>query len=144
MYFLKPISDEIRLSQLIFNRHNKTMKLILGSIFACIAAILQAAGGYSPGMGYFLSPLATGRSRTVDNIELDFDFSEVDISKTFTLIHILFLESDHSEENSSSNPDSKDKMPPYLQIFLPLFMVRFTALSVTASFRAPLRDGPFF
>lgn len=66
-----------------------------------------------------------GRSRTVDKVELDFDFSEVNLSKTFTLIHILYLESDHSEENSSSNPDSKDKMPPYLQIFLPLFMVRF-------------------
>ncbi len=35
------------------------MKLILGSIFACIAAILQAAGGFIPGMGYIISPLAT-------------------------------------------------------------------------------------
>ena len=60
MYFLKPISDEVRLSQLLFNKHNKTMKLILCSIFACIAAILQAAGGFLPGVGYFLSPLATG------------------------------------------------------------------------------------
>ncbi|MBM7572569.1 hypothetical protein [Aquibacillus albus] len=69
-----------------------------------------------------------GRSRAVDKIELDFDFSEVNLSKTFTLIHILFLESEHLEENSSLNPDSKDKMPPYLQIFLPLFMVRFTVV----------------
>ncbi|MBM7572555.1 vacuolar-type H+-ATPase subunit I/STV1 [Aquibacillus albus] len=38
-----------------------------------------------------------GRSRTVDKIELDFDFSEVNLSNTFTLIHILFLKSDHSE-----------------------------------------------
>ncbi|HZG73772.1 MAG TPA: hypothetical protein VEY51_19700 [Chondromyces sp.] len=59
MYFFKPISDEVRLSQLIFNKHKKTMKLILGSIFACIAAILQAAGGFLPGIGYLLSPLAT-------------------------------------------------------------------------------------
>lgn len=44
MYFFKPISDEVRLSQIIFNKHKKTMKLILVSIFACIAAILQAAG----------------------------------------------------------------------------------------------------
>ncbi|MGZ9819729.1 hypothetical protein ACXM0N_28105 [Peribacillus simplex] len=58
MYFFKPISDEVRLSQIIFNKHKKTMKLILGSIFACIAAILQAAG-FLPGIGYFLSPLAT-------------------------------------------------------------------------------------
>ncbi|MFC0562493.1 hypothetical protein [Halalkalibacter alkalisediminis] len=59
MYFFKPISDEVRLSQIIFNKHKKTMKLILGSIFACIATILQAAGGFIPGMGYFISPLAT-------------------------------------------------------------------------------------
>ncbi|WP_350301575.1 hypothetical protein [Peribacillus frigoritolerans] len=59
MYFFKPISDEVRLFQIIFNKHNKTMKLILGSIFACIAAILQAAAGFLPGIGYFISPLAT-------------------------------------------------------------------------------------
>ncbi len=34
------------------------MKLILVSIFSCIAAILQAAG-VLPGIGYFISPLAT-------------------------------------------------------------------------------------
>ncbi|MGE7760154.1 hypothetical protein [Peribacillus sp. NPDC097895] len=59
MYFFNPISDEVRLSQIIFNKHKKTMKLILGSIFACIAAILQSAAGFLPGIGYFLSPLAT-------------------------------------------------------------------------------------
>ncbi|WHY56033.1 hypothetical protein [Peribacillus simplex] len=58
MYFLKPISDEARLSQLIFNKHKKTMKLIQVSIFSCIAAILQSAG-VLPGVGYFISPLAT-------------------------------------------------------------------------------------
>lgn len=59
MYFFKPISDEVRLSQIIINKHKKTMKLILVSILACIAAILQAAGGFLPGIGYLLSPLAT-------------------------------------------------------------------------------------
>lgn len=59
MYFFKPISDEIRLSQIIFNKQNKTIKLILGSVFACMATILQAAGGFLPGIGYFLSPIAT-------------------------------------------------------------------------------------
>jgi site-specific DNA recombinase len=71
---------------------------------------------------------ADNRSRIVDTIELDFDFSEVNLSKTFTLIHILYQNSDHSEGNPSSNPDSKDKMPPYLQLFLPLFMVRFSPI----------------
>jgi site-specific DNA recombinase len=69
-----------------------------------------------------------GRSRTIDKIELDFDFTEVNLSKTFTLLHILYLESDYSEEGSR-NTDSKDKMPPYLQLFLPLFMVRFPPIN---------------
>ncbi|MFJ7975799.1 hypothetical protein ACIQZI_08800 [Peribacillus sp. NPDC096379] len=56
--FFKPISDEVRLSQIIFNKHKKTMKLILVSILACMATILQAAG-FLPGIGYFISPLAT-------------------------------------------------------------------------------------
>ncbi|WP_066051031.1 hypothetical protein [Robertmurraya korlensis] len=59
MYFFKPISEEVRLSQIIFNKHKKTFGLILVSIFACIAIILEAAGGFFPGIGYFLSPLAT-------------------------------------------------------------------------------------
>ncbi|WP_404443263.1 hypothetical protein LG307_14405 [Sutcliffiella horikoshii] len=59
MYFLKPISDEVRLSQVIFNKHKKTMKLILTSILACIAAMLQSSGGFLPGIGYVLSALAS-------------------------------------------------------------------------------------
>lgn len=59
VYFFKPISDEVRLFQLVFQNQNKTIKLILASIFACMAAILQAAGGYLPGIGYIFSPLAT-------------------------------------------------------------------------------------
>ncbi|GAB3053433.1 hypothetical protein [Virgibacillus ainsalahensis] len=59
MYLFKPISDEVRLSQIRFNKHKKTMRLVLVSIFAGIAAILQAAGGFLPGIGYFISPLAT-------------------------------------------------------------------------------------
>ncbi len=59
MCFLKPVSDEVRSSQFIFNRYKKTRMLILGAIFSCIAAILQAAGGFLPGVGYFISPLAT-------------------------------------------------------------------------------------
>jgi hypothetical protein len=55
----KPISDEIRSSQMIFKKNKRTMKLILVSIFACIAAILQAFGGFLPGIGYLISPLAT-------------------------------------------------------------------------------------
>ncbi|KAB2330308.1 hypothetical protein [Bacillus mesophilum] len=59
MYFFKPISDEIRLSQQKFYKRKKTTRIILTSIFSCIAATLQAAGGFLPGIGYFISPLAT-------------------------------------------------------------------------------------
>ncbi|PEL07636.1 hypothetical protein [Bacillus sp. AFS017336] len=59
MYFFKPISDEIHLFQLKFNKQSKTMKFILVAIFACIAAFFQAAGGFLPVVGLFLSPLAT-------------------------------------------------------------------------------------
>ncbi|MFC5465760.1 hypothetical protein [Lederbergia graminis] len=67
-------------------------------------------------------------SRFVDKIELDFDFSVVNLSKTFTLIHVLFHEAEHIDQGSVSLPDSKDKIPPYLQIFLPLFVVRFPSI----------------
>ncbi|MFC7785833.1 hypothetical protein ACFQWC_15160 [Rossellomorea sp. GCM10028870] len=59
MKYFKPIFDDVRSSQLIFTHHKKTMKFSLVSIFACIAGILQAAGGFLPGIGYLISPLAT-------------------------------------------------------------------------------------
>lgn len=34
-------------------------KLVLGSLLACLAAVLQVAGGFLPGFGYFISPFAT-------------------------------------------------------------------------------------
>ncbi|MEA3321510.1 MAG: recombinase family protein [Bacillota bacterium] len=72
--------------------------------------------------------LSDRRSRTIDKIELDFDFSEVNISKTFTLIHVLYLDPENTEEILSTNSDPKEILPPYLQYFLPLFMVRFTPI----------------
>ena len=55
----KPVFGEINLFQKTFDNYNKTMKLVLVSIFACMAAILQSAGGFLPGIGYLISPLAT-------------------------------------------------------------------------------------
>jgi len=75
------------------------------------------------------------RSRYVDNIELDFDFSEVNISKTFTLIHMLYRETDKEYTYSQTLPASNNKMPPYLQQFLPLFVVRFSVTYLSAVFR---------
>ncbi|PGL67886.1 hypothetical protein [Bacillus sp. AFS055030] len=59
MYFFKPITEKVRLFQLKFTNQNKTKKFILVSIFACISALFQAAGGLLPAIGLLLSPLAT-------------------------------------------------------------------------------------
>jgi hypothetical protein len=59
VYFCKTISNEVYLSQKRFSKHRKTTKLILASTLSCIAALLQAAGGLFPGIGFLLSPLAT-------------------------------------------------------------------------------------
>lgn len=57
--FFKTISDDIRFAQLEFQKHSKAKRHVLGSILACMAAVLQAAGGYLPWIGYFISPFAT-------------------------------------------------------------------------------------
>jgi site-specific DNA recombinase len=67
------------------------------------------------------------KSRTIKNIELEFDFTELHISKTFTLIHLLYRETDN--EHTFSIPASDKELPPYLQQFLPLFVVRFTTIN---------------
>ncbi|WP_342433234.1 hypothetical protein [Neobacillus sp. FSL H8-0543] len=59
MYLLQTITDDVRSSQLAFSRQLKTKRLVLCAVFACLAAVFQAAGGFLPGVGYFLSPLAT-------------------------------------------------------------------------------------
>ncbi|MEH7334498.1 hypothetical protein V7161_17775 [Neobacillus drentensis] len=59
MYFIRNISIDIRTAQLTFNQKSKTSRLILAALFASIAAVLQAAGGFLPGVGYFISPFAT-------------------------------------------------------------------------------------
>lgn len=69
------------------------------------------------------------RSRTIHEVNLDFDFTEVNISKTFTLIHLLYRETDKEVAFSQPFPASDNKIPPYLQLFLPLFMVRFPPIN---------------
>ncbi|WHY77604.1 hypothetical protein QNH20_26720 [Neobacillus sp. WH10] len=75
-----------------------------------------------------------GQSRTVDTIEIEFDFSEVNISKTFTLIHMLYRKTDNEDSYSQPIPASDNKIPPYLQLFLPLFVIRFTATHLNEVF----------
>ncbi|RHW37688.1 hypothetical protein D1B33_08195 [Lysinibacillus yapensis] len=57
--FFKLIADEVRFAQLEFRKHRKTKRIVLGSLLACMAAVLQAAGGFLPGVGYMISPFAT-------------------------------------------------------------------------------------
>lgn len=59
MYFFKSISDDVQFVQLAFCKHSKTRRLVFGSFLACMAAVLQAAGGFFLGIGYFISPFAT-------------------------------------------------------------------------------------
>ncbi|MFT4415792.1 hypothetical protein ACLM5H_18190 [Fredinandcohnia humi] len=86
MYFLETISDEVRVSQRKFNKYKKMMKFILGAIFACIAAILQAAGGFLPGIGYFLSPLATAPILLCSMFSIPFG-----VMSYFLTIMLLFI-----------------------------------------------------
>ncbi len=71
------------------------------------------------------------RSRTIKNIELEFDFAEMNISKTFILIHLLYRETDN--ESTFSIPASDKELPPYLQQFLPLFVIRFPFINLLRS-----------
>lgn len=59
MYFLKSISDSGEFAKSVFRQYSKTKRLVLGSFLACMAAILQSAGGFMPGVGYLISPFAT-------------------------------------------------------------------------------------
>ena len=71
------------------------------------------------------------KSRTVNEIKLEFDFTEINISKTFILIHLLYRETDN--EHTFSIPASDKELPPYLQQFLPLFMIRFPSINSPCS-----------
>jgi hypothetical protein len=59
VYFLNAISDDIQSAQLAFRKHPKGKRLVTGAFLACMAAVLQAAGGFFPGIGLIISPFAT-------------------------------------------------------------------------------------
>ncbi|MEL3973695.1 hypothetical protein AAEO50_15515 [Rossellomorea oryzaecorticis] len=86
MNFFKAVSDDVRSSQMIFNKHKKTMKVSVVSVFACIAAILQAAGGFLPGVGYLISPLATAPILLIAMFSIPFG-----VMSYFLTIMLLFI-----------------------------------------------------
>ncbi|NHM31918.1 hypothetical protein [Neobacillus terrae] len=59
MYFFKSIFDDVRIAQCTFQKYSITKRLVIGSFFSCMAAVLQSFGGFLPGIGYLISPLAT-------------------------------------------------------------------------------------
>lgn len=59
MFLWQPIAEGVRLAQLAFRQQTKAKQLIFGAFLACMATILQGAGNFLPGVGYFISPLAT-------------------------------------------------------------------------------------
>lgn len=67
--------------------------------------------------------------RQIDKVELEFDFTEVNLSNTFTLIYMLYLETEKEGLSTPSISESNGKYPPYLQLFLPLFMVRLPTVN---------------
>ncbi|NRD77386.1 recombinase family protein [Bacillus sp. BRMEA1] len=85
---------------------------------------------------------STDRQRHIDKVELEFDFMEVNISKTFTLIHTLYLDTEKEGNFSPSIPAYNSKYPPYLQLFLPLFVVRFTSINPKRPINLLHQDQP--
>ncbi|WHX79089.1 recombinase family protein [Priestia flexa] len=67
--------------------------------------------------------------RQIDEVQLEFDFTEVNLSNTFTLIHMLYLDTEKEGLSTPSISALNGKYPPYLQLFLPLFVIRFTTIN---------------
>ncbi|MBY0097229.1 hypothetical protein H0185_10535 [Mesobacillus maritimus] len=59
MGYVNAIPDDIRSVQFAFCKHSKGRRLVTCAFLACMATILQAAGGFLPGIGYMISPFAT-------------------------------------------------------------------------------------
>jgi hypothetical protein len=59
MHLFQSISEDVNSAQVEFKKNSKTKRLVVGALFACIATVLQASGGFLPVLGYFISPFAT-------------------------------------------------------------------------------------
>ncbi|MED4731984.1 recombinase family protein [Aneurinibacillus migulanus] len=84
------------------------------------------------------------RQRHIDKVEIEFDFMEINLSKTFTLIHMLYLETEKEGLTIPSVSATSGKYPPYLQLFLPLFVVRFTLTDLSAKSKKELPQNISF
>ncbi|MCR2821217.1 hypothetical protein [Lederbergia panacisoli] len=59
MYFSKIISNDAKSIHTAASQHPFTWRLVLVSLLSCLATVFQAAGGFVPIIGLFISPLAT-------------------------------------------------------------------------------------
>lgn len=59
MYFFKNISQEIETIQWMFAKKSKSTQVVTAALLSGLASVLQASAGYLPGLGFFISPLAT-------------------------------------------------------------------------------------
>jgi hypothetical protein len=59
VYFFSKVNDMLQVYQTAYRRVSKLKQLLLISLFSIITSILQSAGGFIPGVGYFISPFAT-------------------------------------------------------------------------------------
>ncbi|QED49575.1 hypothetical protein [Cytobacillus dafuensis] len=53
------VKNEITQIQITFRKWPRSKKIVLISLLSSIGAIFQSAGGFLPGIGYFISPVAT-------------------------------------------------------------------------------------
>nr|WP_330218299.1 hypothetical protein [Ornithinibacillus californiensis] len=88
VYFFKTISEEVRLFQKTFHNFKYMKKLILVSFLACLAAIFQSAGGFFPGIGYLISPLATAPILLCSMFSIPFGF----MSYLLTIMLLVILQ----------------------------------------------------
>ncbi|WP_445661387.1 hypothetical protein [Bacillus sp. FSL K6-3431] len=88
MYLFKMIADDAEKMHLDFLRLSKTNKLVLIAYFSCFAAIFQSAGGFFPGFGYFISPLATAPLLLCTVLSLPFGV----LSYMLTMLLLLIIQ----------------------------------------------------
>lgn len=76
-----------KLSHKLLMTFSPNEKLVLSAIFAALSAILQAAGGFLPGVGFLLSPFSTMTILLATIISLKYGF----FTYLLTIILLLFV-----------------------------------------------------
>lgn len=88
MYFFQIISAELASVRLAFRKLSHTNRLVLGALLGSLAAVFQSAGGYLPGIGYLISPLATAPILFCTVLSIPFGL----VSYLLTILLLLILQ----------------------------------------------------